>query len=64
MKWDKEIQKFKQKEYEHELKLQQLPFESKSKGRGGPQDYFAQQEAEYKENMKWQREQQKWQMKQ
>ena len=41
MKWDKEMQKFKQKEMEHEFRLKQIPFESKSKGYGGPQDPFA-----------------------
>lgn len=61
MKWEREVQRFKEKETEHEMKLKSIPYEVKGHYRGGPQADFEQQEAEFKENMKWAKEQQKWQ---
>lgn len=57
MRWDKELQKFKQREAEHNMKLQQIPLKIKSKGYADPYEL---QEAEWKENAKWEEEKQKW----
>ena len=64
MKWEREVQRFKEKEVEHEMKLKSIPYEIKGHYRGGPEAEFEQQEAEFKENMKWAKEQQKWQQRQ
>jgi len=64
MKWEREIQRFKEKEQDHEMKLESIPYEMMGHYRGGPQADFEQQEAEFKENMKWAKEQQKWQQRQ